>query len=828
MDIKGEGRLARPALTEEQVVKKANTIIEEYLLTNDIQETLQCVAELNSASLLYVFVRCAVELTLERKTMAREQIGLLLYQLIQAGTLPTQQYYKGLEEILEAAEDIAIDIPRIWLYLAELITPMLQKGGILMGHLFRETLKTILPLGKADVLLAEIFNLLCKETTPEKVSNMWTDSGLNCNDFLPNDKDVSKFVTEQKMNFQDVVQAELPAEAADETEDNQDAQADNPKDIPEPTKQKNQNEEQHNPLKDRKLYHREVLTTPQVICTNMIKPQDPKISAVLDKENKTSLPPNDEAPLMNVTQDFTSSYLNFGSRSAAGPRCFQHGQSMELRKISNSIQLHKAENAWRPVVKKFNHSHRGRDLKEGDPEKAKTQELFRCVRCILNKLTPQKFQKLIEKMRELMIDTEERLKGAIDLIFEKAISEPHFSVTYAKMCHCLMELKVSSSRTPGVNADFHKLLINHCQKEFEKDKRDDEILKKKQRVLEACKNEDKRQHLKEELEEARDKARRRSLGNMKFIGELFRLKMLKEPIMHKCVKILLKKHDEEPLECLCKLLSTIGKDLDHLKAKSHIDKYFNQIDKIIKERKTSSRIRFKLLDLMDLRKSNWVPRRGDQGPKTIDQIHQEAEMEEHREQIKVQQQLIFKKEEGGGRICRDMWFRGPRRAGNDRATQSRDGRRNTKLISEDRPIDTNRLMKITKLIALDFNSHLLLPGGKHMQDAWTKGCSGGTGTNPGSKDHSSVRQRSESMSSTGSCCGVPQRSNSSGECGGNKDKSNHKREPFNRSHHSEGQEDHDDRESQKQGGRNQVSPEPGHHVVPQQQRQRRGRWRKQR
>lgn len=42
-----------------------------------------------------------------------------------------------LEEILEAAEDTAIDIPHIWLYLAELITPMLHEGGIPMGQLFR-------------------------------------------------------------------------------------------------------------------------------------------------------------------------------------------------------------------------------------------------------------------------------------------------------------------------------------------------------------------------------------------------------------------------------------------------------------------------------------------------------------------------------------------------------------------------------------------------------------------------------------------------------------------------------------------------------------------
>lgn len=42
-----------------------------------------------------------------------------------------------LQELLEAAEDMAIDIPHIWLYLAELITPMLHEGGIHMGQLFR-------------------------------------------------------------------------------------------------------------------------------------------------------------------------------------------------------------------------------------------------------------------------------------------------------------------------------------------------------------------------------------------------------------------------------------------------------------------------------------------------------------------------------------------------------------------------------------------------------------------------------------------------------------------------------------------------------------------
>ena len=47
------------------------------------------------------------------------------------------------------------------------------------------------------------------------------------------------------------------------------------------------------------------------------------------------------------------------------------------------------------------------------------QELYRKVRGILNKLTPQKFQTLTQQILDLEIETPERLEGVIDLIFEK-------------------------------------------------------------------------------------------------------------------------------------------------------------------------------------------------------------------------------------------------------------------------------------------------------------------------------------------------------------------------------------------------------------------------
>lgn len=73
----------------------------------------------------------------------------------------------------------------------------------------------------------------------------------------------------------------------------------------------------------------------------------------------------------------------------------------------------------------------------------RSQELFRKVRSILNKLTPQKFNQLMKQVTDLTIDTEERLKGVIDLVFEKAIDEPSFSVAYANMCRCLATVRTS-------------------------------------------------------------------------------------------------------------------------------------------------------------------------------------------------------------------------------------------------------------------------------------------------------------------------------------------------------------------------------------------------
>uniref|UniRef100_A0A7N6AC07 Eukaryotic translation initiation factor 4 gamma, 3a n=1 Tax=Anabas testudineus TaxID=64144 RepID=A0A7N6AC07_ANATE len=437
----------------------------------------------------------------------------------------------------------------------------------------------------------------------------------------------------------------------------------------------------------KRQYGRDFLLSFQFMPACIQKPEGlPPISdVVLDKMNQNKLPSRVvDSRVISRGPDFTPAFADFGrpmtgGRGAAlmniGTRRPPPRKIIMNVSVNDDIQLKKSEN-----------------------------ELFRKVRSILNKLTPQKFNQLMKQVTDLTIDTEERLKGVIDLVFEKAIDEPSFSVAYGHMCRCLATLKVPMSDKPNTTVNFRKLLLNRCQKEFEKDKVDDVVFERKQKELDSAASATERERLQEELEEAKDKARRRSIGNIKFIGELFKLKMLTEAIMHDCVVKLLKNHDEESLECLCRLLTTIGKDLDFEKAKPRMDQYFNQMEKIVKERKTSSRIRFMLQDVIDLRLHNWVSRRADQGPKTIEQIHKEAKIEEQEEQRKVHQQLLSKDSK-----------RRP-----DQRVQREETWNTVPMTKNSRTIDPTKIPKISKP-QMDEKIQL----GPRAQVTWVKGSSGG-------------------------------------------------------------------------------------------------------
>ncbi|PIK37573.1 Dap5 protein [Apostichopus japonicus] len=172
---------------------------------------------------------------------------------------------------------------------------------------------------------------------------------------------------------------------------------------------------------------------------------------------------------------------------------------------------------------------------------------------------------------------------------------------------------------------FRRLLISKCQDEFEN----------RSRAFAAF--DTKNGPLSDEEEDARHLAKHKMLGNITFIGELFKLEMLHVSIVHKCIKQLLEKKSSdkitekgEDLECLCKIMNSVGVQLDHDKARTWMDQYFERMFRYSDNMMLSSRIRFMLQDCCELRRNKWVQARRvtvEKGPQTISQVHQDAAKE---------------------------------------------------------------------------------------------------------------------------------------------------------------------------------------------------------
>ena len=246
----------------------------------------------------------------------------------------------------------------------------------------------------------------------------------------------------------------------------------------------------------------------------------------------------------------------------------------------------------------------------------------RKVKGLLNKLTMERFDSISDQIITWANKSEREKDGrtliqVIKLVFEKATDEATFSEMYARLCRKMMEQISPKVQDDGIkNAEgkpfaggqlFRKYLLNRCQEDFERGW----VAKETTAAAAATKaTEDKA--VKEANEKTKGgeeselysdeyyaaaKAKRRGLGLIRFIGELFKLQMLTERIMHECIKKLLgnvENPEEEEIENLCKLLTTVGSLLDTQKARLHLDVYFSRMRELTKNKNVNSRMIFML------------------------------------------------------------------------------------------------------------------------------------------------------------------------------------------------------------------------------------------
>ncbi|KAF8346025.1 armadillo-type protein [Amanita rubescens] len=248
----------------------------------------------------------------------------------------------------------------------------------------------------------------------------------------------------------------------------------------------------------------------------------------------------------------------------------------------------------------------------------------RKVKGLLNKLTMEKFDSISDQIIQWANRSENQKDGrtlnqVIRLLFEKATDEATWSEMYARLCRKMMEqisTKVHDEDTKNPEGKpiaggqlFRKYLLNRCQEDFERGR----VAKGAAAIKDANERNGSGEEVALYSEEyyIAQKAKRQGLGLIKFIGELFKLQMLTERIMHECIKKLLgNMHDpeEEEIESLCTLMTTVGSLLDTQRGRAHMDVYFQGMKELTQNLNVSPRMRFMLQDVLELRERKWVAR----------------------------------------------------------------------------------------------------------------------------------------------------------------------------------------------------------------------------
>jgi len=265
------------------------------------------------------------------------------------------------------------------------------------------------------------------------------------------------------------------------------------------------------------------------------------------------------------------------------------------------------------------------------------------------------FIKVLKRKKKQKPDDEEKEEGEEE--DDDEIKDEYYTVFFPVSEHeeCGQQLsKIFLSERESVSDankqnSFKRSLLNKCEDEFLKQdiyvdwKKENSTYAESKGSLSAKEQAEKEK----DLNYRRGLIKKQMLGNVKFIGQLYKKNLLKEKIMRFCIASLLNletknvrsklpayhdagdsEMDEEDHEAICNMFATIGQTIDKAAGASFMKVCFDKIQKLSKTSSLPARSRFMYKDLLDLRSNNWIPRRKEEKAKTIEEIRKDFEREE--------------------------------------------------------------------------------------------------------------------------------------------------------------------------------------------------------
>lgn len=206
----------------------------------------------------------------------------------------------------------------------------------------------------------------------------------------------------------------------------------------------------------------------------------------------------------------------------------------------------------------------------------------------LNKISEKNFE-IIKNNIIKLIDSEnnEYRDILLELIFVKSISESQFSNIYVKLIKEFNKIYGES---------FKKMLFKKINN-FYNENINSNLNIKNVDYNKLC-----------EI----NKLKLKLIGIFIFISEFYKQNIIKLNIITKYVSILLENiytndNHEKYIECFTELIKKIGKKIETENKEYFESEIISKIEKIITNKeKYNSRCRFKLLDLIDFYKNNWI------------------------------------------------------------------------------------------------------------------------------------------------------------------------------------------------------------------------------
>ena len=241
------------------------------------------------------------------------------------------------------------------------------------------------------------------------------------------------------------------------------------------------------------------------------------------------------------------------------------------------------------------------------------------VQSALNKLSPDNYVQILTGLQNEQFLEEAPVQKFVELVFCKALQEPAYSMIYARLCYDMARYEVQmvqrqlednadgGSPTIRARSRFRDVIVERTQKEFEFENDDREM-----EEVANCQDP-------EEKEELLMKIVRRKKANIKFVGQLFLNKVLSERIMASVLNALIHfdnaayRPPEIDIEVACELLMTVGEKIDAKPEGVQFQEIvFNRLKELANESSETSpyksRIRFKMMDTMDVRNKGWYTR----------------------------------------------------------------------------------------------------------------------------------------------------------------------------------------------------------------------------